>query len=260
MTVTDEPGRAGNTLEVLFSPADFEALAGRNLSQTVCVVFDVLRATSSMVVALSNGAKGVIPVSGIPEALAIRKTRAEVLLAGERDGLKIGTDLTGSIAFDLGNSPREFTAETVRGKTVVMTTTNGTRALNACAGARELFAGCLLNLGATVEAVRETASAELLLVCSGTFEAAAFEDVLAAGAVCERVWDQYGSGASDGAMMARKLYELHKQDLHGGIASGRNGRRLLLRPELAGDVGFCARTDTIHAAVAMKEGLLKVRS
>ena len=98
-------------IEVLFSPAEFEALIGRDLSQTVCVVFDVLRATSSMTTALGNGAAGIIPVATIDEALSWRKKDPGTLLAGERDGLRIRRDLTGSIDFDFGNSPREFLAE-----------------------------------------------------------------------------------------------------------------------------------------------------
>jgi 2-phosphosulfolactate phosphatase len=77
------------TLEVLFTPADFAALAGRDLGQTCCVVFDVLRATSSMVTALAHGAEAVQPVADIPEALALRAAHPEVLLAGERNGLRI---------------------------------------------------------------------------------------------------------------------------------------------------------------------------
>ena len=120
-----------STLEVLFTPADFIALADRDLSATTCVVFDVLRATSSMIMALANGAKAVIPVAEISEALAIREHDWDVLLAGERNGLRIRRGLTGSIDFDLGNSPREFTREKVLGRKIAMTTTNGTRALRA---------------------------------------------------------------------------------------------------------------------------------
>src|SRR5882672_2378548 len=123
------------TLEVLFAPTEYAALSGRDLSNTVCVVFDVLRASSSMVTALAHGASAIIPVSEISEALAIRRQQPTVLLAGERDGMRIPADLTGGIDFDLGNSPREFTAETVRDRTIVTTTTNGTRALRACARA-----------------------------------------------------------------------------------------------------------------------------
>jgi 2-phosphosulfolactate phosphatase len=133
------------TLEVLFTPADFSTLAGRNLSAATCVVLDVLRATTSMTTALANGAEAIIPVAEINEAIEIRRSRPDVLLAGERDGLRITKAQTGSIDFDLGNSPREFTAERVRGKTIVMTTTNGTRALRACAGANQVLIGSFLN-------------------------------------------------------------------------------------------------------------------
>src|ERR1700759_945366 len=101
------------SIEVLFAPAEFAALASRDLSQNVCVVFDIFRATSTIVTALANGAEAVIPVREIPDALAIRRDRPEVLLAGERDGLRIGAKLTGGIEFDLGNSPREFTTAKV---------------------------------------------------------------------------------------------------------------------------------------------------
>src|SRR5262249_18700665 len=159
-------------LEVLFTPAEFAALAERDLSQTVCVVFDILRATSSMITALANGALAIVPVLEISDALALRERQHDSLLAGERNGLRIGRELTGSIEFDLGNSPREFTRENVHGKTIVMTTTNGTRALRACAGASKTFVGSFLNLkslGASLQAIRPTT---LLVVCSGTQEEA----------------------------------------------------------------------------------------
>src|SRR4051812_10101171 len=132
-------------LEVLFTPADFATLGARNLSQTTCVVFDVLRATSSMVTALAHGAAAVIPVGEISEALARRRSDPEVLLAGERDGLRISGALAGGTEFDLGNSPREFTPDRVQGRQIAMTTTNGTRALRAAAGAMNVLIGSFLN-------------------------------------------------------------------------------------------------------------------
>src|SRR5258707_4215198 len=106
----NERDMTSTSIEVLFSPAEFEALKDRDLSDTVCVVFDVLRATSSIVTALGNGAAAIIPVAEISEALAIREREPEVLLAGERGGVRIGAELTGSSAFDFGNSPRGFNA------------------------------------------------------------------------------------------------------------------------------------------------------
>src|SRR3954468_9794467 len=92
-------------LDVHFTPADFNALSQRDLSSTICVVFDVLRATSSMITALANGATEIIPVAEIHEALALRKADQNILLAGERDGVLITSALTGGSSFDFGNSP-----------------------------------------------------------------------------------------------------------------------------------------------------------
>lgn len=233
-------------LEVVFSPVEFAALRERDLSQTVCVVFDVLRATTSMVTALANGAEAIIPVEEISEALAIRQQRPDVLLAGEREGLRIRGNLTGGVEFDLGNSPREFTAEKVHGRTIVMSTTNGTRALRACAGAQAVLIGSFLNLRANYMWLVEQRPTNLILVCSGTFDEPALEDILAAGAVCERVWPIYGGGhISDSAEVARRIYPLMQYDLLGAMKHSRNGRRLLSNPELRSDVWFSVQRETV---------------
>src|SRR3972149_2948693 len=127
-------------IEATFTPAEFEALRRRDLSNAVCVVFDVLRATSTIVTALAHGATAVIPVEHISEALETQRHHPGALLGGERGGLRIGADQTGGVEFDLGNSPREYTNEKVGGKTIIATTTNGTRALRACAGGRVTIA------------------------------------------------------------------------------------------------------------------------
>lgn len=230
------------SLEVLFTPADFSTLKERDLSQTTCVVFDVLRATSSMVTALANGAASIIPVKEIPEALAVRKRLPDALLAGERDGVLIPAELTGSVAFDLGNSPIEFTVEKVRDKTIAMSTTNGTRALRACAHAQHVFISCFLNLSATVEHLRSLRPGKLLLVCGGTYEQVAYEDILCAGAICDMLWSN-SNQIADSALAARKLFLLEQNDLPAAVSSSRNGRRLLSRSDLRDDVAFCSRLD-----------------
>ena len=246
-------------LEVLFTPADFEALAQRDLRDTVCVVFDVLRATSSMVAALGNGAAALLPVETIPEALAARQRQPDVLLAGERDGVRIRAELSGGVEFDLGNSPREFTRERVAGRTIAMTTTNGTRALRCCAAARIILASSFLNLGATAGFIEREQPARLLVVCSGTFEEAALEDVLGAGALCELLWNNYRTGAvTDSAQMAHSLFMLERGNLAQAFARSRNGRRLLSRSELRDDVAFCLRRDSVPL-VATLDGLGYVR-
>src|SRR5881409_1415617 len=234
------------SIEVLFSPAELSALTRRDLDRTACVVLDILRATTTMMTALANGAEAVIPVSEIPEALAIRDDRPDVLLAGERNGLRIRADQTGGIDFDFGNSPREFLPEKVRGKTIVMTTTNGTRALRACAHADTVLIGSFLNLRAIVNWIRRELPPHLILVCSGTHSQAALEDTLAAGALCERLWPYYASGqAADSAEIARRIYPLLQSDLVRAMKHSCNGQRLLNQPELRGDVPYCVQRETL---------------
>src|SRR5208283_2215084 len=179
-------------IDAILTPAELPALAKRDLRDATCVVFDVLRATSTFVTTLHNGAKAIIPVSEIAEALAIRQKQPDILLGGERDGVRIRAAQTGSNDFDLGNSPREYTPEKVRGKTIVSTTTNGTRALRACAGAQTVLAASFLNLTATAQFIRRLQPAQIVLVCAGTRENVATEDVLAAGALAEILSDHFG--------------------------------------------------------------------
>ena len=242
------------SIEVLFSPAEYSALAHRDLSQTACVVLDILRATTSMMTALANGAAAIIPVDEIAEALAIKQERPGVLLAGERNGLRIRADQTGGMDFDFGNSPREFLPEKVRGKTIVMTTTNGTRALRACAHAETVLIGTFLNLRSIVNWIRRELPPHLILVCSGTHDQAALEDTLAAGALCERLWPYYASGeAADSAEIARRVYPLLQTDLLGAMKHSRNGQRLLNHPELRGDVYFCVQRETLSFVAGLEE-------
>ena len=234
-------------LEVTFTPAEFAALRQRDLSQTVCVVFDVLRATTSMVTALTNGAREIIPVCEIAEAVALRQARPNLLLAGERNGLRILRAQTGSVDFDLGNSPREFTRDRVGGRAIAMTTTNGTRALQACRGARRVLVGSFLNLGAVADWLARERVADLLVVCSGTLEEASYEDVLGAGALCDAVWEQFSGGlVADSAQVAREIYRQGSGDLLAAVQRARNARRLLALPELREDVTVCLQRATTN--------------
>lgn len=241
-------------LEVLFSPAEFAALKPHDLSNSICVVFDVLRATTSMITALGNGAKAIIPVSEISEAVVIWKAQPDVLLGGERDGVKIRAAQTGGVDFDLGNSPREYLEEKVRGKIIVSTTTNGTRALRACASAKTVLAGSFANLRVTADFIAKLRAETLLLICAGTFEEAAYEDTLCAGALCDLIWSNFPSNAiADSAQMARQIFLSAGDNTFGAVEKfSKNGRRLLTMPELREDVEFCLRRDTTRIVAQMQ--------
>ncbi len=248
-------------IEAVLSPAELPALAKRDLRDVVCVVFDVLRATSTFVTALHHGAKAIVPVSEIAEALALRRRQPDVLLGGERDGVRIRAAQTGGIDFDLGNSPREYTPEKVRGKTIVSTTTNGTRALRACAGAKTVLAASFLNLAATAAFVRNLRPAGVLLVCAGTGENVAIEDVLAAGAMSEllvgssRCDDRTAQRAvptfSDSAATARNAWRKAEGNLAATVSEAENARRLLAIPELRDDVAFCLQRDVFNLTAGL---------
>jgi phosphosulfolactate phosphohydrolase-like enzyme len=277
------------TIDTLLSPLELPALAQRDLRGTACVVFDILRATSTFVTALHHGATQIIPVSEITEAVAWRRQQPDILLAGERDGVRIRAAQSGGIDFDFGNSPREFTAEKVRGKTIVSTTTNGTRALRACATAKTVLAASFLNLAATADFLR--GEKEILLICAGTGEQPATEDILAAGALVELLMNQpaannlmvgravpcppppanerilkHHDGAhgvtrptlSNATESARRTCLPAKADLAAALGSSQNGRRLLAIPELRDDVAFCAQRDVFPLVAAMSpDGALR---
>ncbi len=247
-------------IEVLFTPAEFSALSKRDLARTTCVVFDVLRATSTMLTALAGGTAAIIPVSEIDEALAWRARQPGILLAGERHGLRIRAAQTGSCDFDFGNSPREFTREKVAGKTIAMTTTNGTRALRACARAPTVLIGSFLNLRAVAGWIEQRRPQNVILICSGTGEQSAYEDTLAAGALGELLAPIFAaSETADSVPVARQAFRAAQSDLLKAMEFSSNGRRLLANPDLSPDVEICLRRDTLDFnAALMEDGFVRV--
>jgi len=160
-------------LPELFEP---DALQGG-----VAVVIDILRASSTIISALSAGASAVIPVGDVDDAQRVIQqfTVGTALLGGERGGMKIP-------GFDLGNSPAEYLADSIRGKTIVFTTTNGTKALLRSKQAHRVFVGAFANIGALVR-VLEQEKAPIHLICAGSDGQVTREDVLFAGEVVRRL-------------------------------------------------------------------------
>ena len=142
-----------------------------------------------------------------------------------------------------------------------MTTTNGTRALRACARGAQVLLGSFLNLRATVEAIEQQSPQHLLLVCSGTHDQTAYEDVLGAGALCHMLWARYAAGAvADSAHIARRLFFLEQNDLLAAVMNSRNGRRLMAHPELRADVPFCLQHDLFRLVAELgKDGAVRAQ-
>ena len=162
-----------------------ETVAPAELAGGVVVVIDVLRATTVIVHALAQGARAVVAAASVADArsAASRWPARERLLGGERHGVKIQ-------GFDLDNSPFSYGPEVVTGKTIVFTTTNGTRALHWAEQAAEFRIAAFANLSAVVESLRaETRSVHLL--CAGTDNRITGEDLLVAGAIADRLCEAF---------------------------------------------------------------------
>ncbi len=166
-------------ISVYFTPL---GLTNQAVSGKPVVVLDVLRATSSMVAALGNGARAVVPAATADEALKVAKNLESdnVLLTGERGGHRIE-------GFDLGNSPEEMTSEAVAGKTLVMSTTNGTAAIVAAEAAKPVLIGCINNFSALIEeaGTELEAAGELTILCAGRERMFALEDAYVAGRIAQ---------------------------------------------------------------------------
>ena len=130
--------------------------------------------------------------------------------------------------------------------TLIMTTTNGTRALRAATGSASVLVACFRNLAAVATLLTRTPPSRLLIICGGTYEEAALEDTLAAGALCARLWPLYCDGhLADSASIALALHERWQGDLAGAMQFARNGRKLLNHDTLREDVPFCLECDLI---------------
>lgn len=237
-------------IHVLLGPAEWDRPEGVGDPDTVCVVFDVLRATSTIVTALAHGAHSILPVSTLEEALAIRRQNPQVLLAGERGGWPPGPELTGGVRFDFGNSPGEFTPERVQDRQIVLTTTNGSRALQACRRTHVLLAAAFLNLQATFGALLTLRPRRTLLVCAGTGPDPALEDILAAGALLDRLGSRIPDlSCTDAAAVAWRAWRDAAADLPGALRDAANARRLRAHPDLQADVDRCLQLDRFDVVV-----------
>lgn len=201
------------------SPLSPTAVYGR-----VAVVIDVFRATTSIAAALWHGARAVVPCAEIADAVARANqlVRAEVVLAGERHMAPID-------GFDLGNSPDAFSPGVVGGRTVVLTTTNGTRALLAAGAADVVYAAGFANFSVTLSALRTAVldSRDVLLVCAGTDGAPSLEDVACAGSFVAALRDaQPVAAVNDAAQMAEWVSRAFHGDLAGMADASEHGRRL----------------------------------
>ncbi|RKZ31113.1 2-phosphosulfolactate phosphatase [bacterium] len=237
-------------LDVYFTRHELAAAGSEALTGASCVMIDVLRASSTLVQALSVGA-GPIYIAGSPEdAFALRDKLGGALLCGERNGLIVH-------GFDLGNSPLVYTAESVGGRTLVFASTNGSKTLLACENADEILVGGFVNLPAVVEELINADKAAL--VCSGKLGRYSIEDAVCAGMIIDRLAAQGGKPnlVSDSAYTAVWLYRRYASNPEETLGCAEHALYLSQELGLAEDVAFCTRVGTHNIVPRFVDGVIR---
>lgn len=233
------------TIDVCFTPQDY--LSRPPEGDHAVAVLDIFRATTSMITAFANGCGRFLPVRTIEEALALKELHPGALLAGERQARPIP-------GFDLGNSPREYSRQTVAGKTVIMTTTNGTVALKTVERAAKVYVGAFINAVALCRTLAAV-NLDIVILCAGTRGSFTLEDALCAGLIAERL-----AGAaelSDAALAARAIYSDYSADLLKKTSLGAHARRLAAIG-YGNDIEYCLRHDLYDVVPEFRDGAITI--
>jgi len=216
------------------------------------VVVDVLRASSTIITALDNGAKSLIPVLDMGEASKISQNLdpSRCLLCGEKDGKMID-------GYDLGNSPFEYTSEVVEAKTLIYTTTNGTKAVSRSSSASRILIAGFLNADAVVQKLREDET-EIIIVCAGWKGRLSLEDVLCAGYL---IHGYYGGvlpeDAKDGSKVAMGVYERFQDQILPTILATNHAKRLF-EMGFGGDIEYCCTLNSHTIVPQLDEGVFRI--
>ena len=222
-----------------------------NFSGQTSVVIDVLRATSVITTALENGAREVIPVKTVEEAqnLYAQCDASNILRGGERNALKIE-------GFDLSNSPLEYKKKVVEGKTLILTTTNGTNAINNIIGADEVVLACFRNAAAVADylvGLSHRGSRDVVIVCAGTEGHFSLDDGLCAGMIIDLLKQQTEVETDDLGLLLHRFYNESKSNLFGALSGCYHLKRLFTLG-FYDDIKFCLETNCVTTVPVYREG------
>jgi 2-phosphosulfolactate phosphatase len=231
-------------IDVFFGTA---GLTPADVSGRAVAVIDVLRASTSIALALANGAKAVVPFDKSDDVVARSKAfeKSDVRLAGERKSLAIP-------GFDLGNSPQSFTPDIVEGKTILMATTNGTGAITATQGARDVIIASYVNFSASLSFLRAAlrSGTDVALICAGQDRRFALEDAACAGRYAHHIAKRLaGVTMNDGAQACVLIDKKYGDNLKKLFEASDHGRALK-DAGFAEDLEICAAIDT-HPVLAI---------
>jgi len=234
-------------LDVFFTPAELKPseVAGR-----VVAVVDVLRASTSIAVALSNGAKSVIPFENAEDAMVRAKQfeRGETVLAGEQKMFPIA-------GFALGNSPQGFTREAIDGQTVLITTTNGTHALLSVQGARDIVVASYVNFSAVLSLLKAAAraNADIAIVCAGNEGNFSLDDAACAGRYVRAIPKRVASVVLNDAAAASALIDRRYGDNVAKVFEDSSHGQALTAAGFAADLAVAASVDSFPVVPIYQE-------
>lgn len=234
----------GKTLHTILSPRLLDLY---DISNSVTVIIDVFRATSTIATALFNGAEKIIPVDSVEDCIAIGK-KLGAITAGERDGKIIP-------GLQYGNSPAEYPAGFIKNKTLVLTTTNGTKLLHKALAnnVAEVVTGSFPNIDAVINCLTGTEK-NVFLACSAWKDRFNIEDTLFAGAVIKKVKDNFTIHC-DSSLMAEEMYNYHENDILSFIRNTTHWHRLA-KYGLEKDMEFCVTKNVAPVLPVYKKGAL----
>jgi len=225
------------------------------VSDRVVVVIDILRATSVMVQAMWQGVREIIPVKTVEEAFQLAKTFPPntTLLGGERGSKKIE-------GFDLGNSPREYQGEKVRGKRLILTTTNGTKAFHAVSSGKNVLVGSFLNISAVAKRCFEL-NQDLFIYLSGDEGNFSLEDTVCGGMLIDRIVKEGRKPFSltDASRTAHIVFRKFEANVVESFYLSQHGKSLVDKG-FEEDLAYCAQVDTTDLVPVFKEGVIRAPS
>jgi 2-phosphosulfolactate phosphatase len=234
---------SNRTIEVCLTPALIHL---HDLSNAIVVVIDVLRATSSMCVAFTQGVNSIVPVATIEESIAYKEKG--FLIGAERNGEMLE-------GFDIGNSPFSYMDEKVKDRDIALTTTNGTQAIAAAKEAKQIVVGSFLNLDALCNWLA-TQEGNIVLLCSGWKNSVNMEDSLFAGAVVHQMKGDFDfTNLRDTAIIAERLYVLAKDDLNGFLEESSHRNRLK-KLNIDKDIEYCLTPNQAHVVPGIVNGVM----
>jgi 2-phosphosulfolactate phosphatase len=218
------------------------------------VVIDVLRATTTVVTAFKNGCASFTPITSLEKAREVAKSyeEGEVLLGGAKKGVR-------PEGFDLGNAPDDYSTELVKGKNIIFTSSNGTKAMYGLQNTKEVLIASFLNISAVCKEIASL-DTDTLIACSGDFGLFSLGDTVCAGMIIHKLGEMRAAvlERSDTASVAETLYKIHQDDIRNMLLNSEWGQYLIGIGQ-GKDIDTCAQIDICTVVPRFRDGVIYLK-